>query len=165
MSDVLGRGRSGPVPGPSPEAALGPVAHVGLVVDDLPAMMTALARTGVAWSSVQHPAARLRTPDGRLQQVEVGYVAQRGGEPRLKLIGGVPGTYFAPTAGVHHLAHWVDDLDASTQALVAGGHVVEATGEQADGTARYRYLLGPGGLRIELGLRAHRAEFDAWADG
>jgi catechol 2,3-dioxygenase-like lactoylglutathione lyase family enzyme len=146
------------------DVQLGPVGHVGIVVADLPSAMVAFARTGVRWSTVQHPVARLRMPDGRLQEIEVGYVAQGGGEPRLKLIGGVSGTYFRPAPGVHHLAHWVDDLDQATAALVADGHVVEATGEEPDGTASYRYLRGPAGLRIELGLRANRADFDAWAD-
>jgi catechol 2,3-dioxygenase-like lactoylglutathione lyase family enzyme len=149
---------------PAPDVRLGPVGHVGSVVADLPAAMAALARTGVRWSAVQHPVARLRLPDGRLEEIVVGYVAQGGGEPRLKLIGGVAGTYFTPAPGVHHLAHWVDDLERATTALVAAGHVVEATGEDPDGTARYRYLLGAAGVRVELGLRAHRDEFDAWAD-
>lgn len=146
------------------DVRLGRVGHVGLVVADLPAVMGSLARTGVRWSSVQHPVARVRLADGRLEEIEVAYVAQSGGEPRLKLIGGVPGTYFAPVPGVHHLAHWVDDLDRASAALVAAGYVVDATGEEPDGTARYRYLLGPGGIRVELGLEAHREDFDAWAD-
>jgi catechol 2,3-dioxygenase-like lactoylglutathione lyase family enzyme len=148
----------------STDAHLGPVGHVGLVVADLQVAMAALGTTGVRWSTVQHPVARLRLADGRLEELQVGYVAQRGGEPRIKLIGGVEGTYFDPTAGVHHLAHWVDDLDRATHALVDAGHVVEATGEEPDGTARYRYVMGPTGVRVELGLRENRAAFDAWAD-
>jgi catechol 2,3-dioxygenase-like lactoylglutathione lyase family enzyme len=150
---------------PSPDLQLGPVGHVGIVVADLPAAMAAFARTGLRWSTVQRPVARLRLPDGRLQEIEVGYVAQSGGEPRLKLIEGADGTYFQPAPGVHHVAHWVDDLDRATAVLVAAGHVVEATGEDPDDSVRYRYLLGPAGLRIELGLRANRVGFDAWADG
>jgi catechol 2,3-dioxygenase-like lactoylglutathione lyase family enzyme len=148
----------------SSDVQLGPVGHVGIVVADLPAAMVALARTGVRWSAVQHPVARLRLPHGLLQEIEVGYVAQSGGEPRLKLIEGTAGTYFTPAPGVHHVAYWVDDLDRATAHLVAAGHLVEATGEDPDGSARYRYLLGPAGLRIELGLQANRAAFDAWAD-
>lgn len=147
--------------------ALGPVAHIGLLVADLSAAMRTLAATGVGWSTVVEPKAILRMPDGRTVRETVRYVAQSGGEPRLKLIAGPAGGYFAPVraaTGVHHLSYWVDELGTATRQLEAAGYRVEATGLETDGvTARYVYLSAPGVVRVELGLRANRAEFDAWA--
>ena len=146
---------------------LGPVAHIGLLVADLPGAMGTLAATGIQWSSVAEPEAVLRMPDGRVVRENVRYVAQSGGEPRLKMISGRPGGYFAPVLGdtaLHHLSHWVDDLDATVCQLEAEGYRTEATGLEPYGEkARYVYLVAPGLVRVELGLRTNREEFDGWA--
>jgi hypothetical protein len=149
------------------ELSLGPVAHIGLVVRDLTAAMETVAATGTRWSSVTTPSVVLQLADGVVERVDVRYVAGRGSEPRIKLIEGPAGSYFGAVPGqavVHHLAYWVDDLEEMTYHLLERGYNVEATGLEPDGvTPRYRYLLAPGLLRVELGLIANRAEFDAWA--
>jgi hypothetical protein len=121
----------------------------------------------IRWSTVVETVAILTRPNGVTEQHTVRYVASAGDEPRLKIISSVPGSIFSPglSAPIHHLSYWVADLDDATMKLVAGGFEVEATGFEADGSARYRYLVGAGGIRIELGLDRNRAEFDAWANG
>lgn len=145
---------------------LGPVGHVGFIVDDFDAAMAGLAAAGTTWSSVLTPAVALQVADGRREEFTVRYVAAAGAEPRLKIISGVSGSYFAAVPGnaVHHLSYWVNDLATATARLIEAGFTDEATGLDADGAARYRYLVGPGGIRIELGLESNRAEFDAWAN-
>lgn len=153
------------VPGIAP-AWLGPVAHIGLVADDFDAAVATLAATGVRWSSVTHPIARLERPDGRVDEHELAYVAAAGGEPRVKVIAVASGSVFAPGRGttVHHLSYWVDDIATATTALEAAGWTVEATGREPDGSLRYRYLTHPAAPRIELGLTRNRPAFDTWAD-
>ncbi len=145
---------------------LGPVAHVGVVADDLDGAMALWAAVGVRWSTVTHPTVRLQTAGGERQEFTVGYVTTSGGEPRLKIIGAVLGSVFEPrgTAYVHHLSFWSDDIQEATARLAPAGWRTEATGLEEDGTVRYRYLVGAGDLRIELGLGVNRLEFDSWAD-
>ena len=38
-------------------------------------------------------------------------------------------------------------------------------GLEDDGSVRFRYLLSPLGLRVELGLLANKPAFDSWAAG
>jgi hypothetical protein len=143
------------------------VAHIGLVVADLGPVMNAMAAAGHRWSSVAQPVAVLLLADGTIERTPVRYVTTAGGEPRVKIIEGRAGTYFQPSgdaSAIHHLTYWVPELDGPTARLVQSGFVVEATGLEPDeATPRYRYLIAPGRLRIELGLSANRAEFDTWA--
>jgi hypothetical protein len=143
------------------------VAHIGLVVADLEPVMDALAAAGHRWSEVAQPLAVLLLPDGTIERTAVRYVTTAGDEPRVKIIEGRAGTYFEPRAdasAIHHLTYWVAELDRPTARLVQAGFAIEATGLEPDEvTARYRYLVAPGHVRIELGLRANRAEFDTWA--
>lgn len=129
--------------------------------------MKILAATGMDFSLVLEPEAILRLPDGTVSREIVQYVAQTGGEPRVKLIAGRDGGYFAPIEGkiaVHHVSYWVDDLLPAVCQLEAAGFEVEATGLETDGvTARYAYMVAPGVVRVELGLVANRAQFDDWA--
>ena len=148
-------------------ARLGPVGHIAYVVDDVRAAMALHAAGGTRWSDVRRPTAVLRLPHGEVIETSVDYVAASGGEPRLKLLSRAPGTVFDGPPGdhVHHLSYWVDELDAATAGLAAAGWRVEADGLADDGTVGYRYLVSPGGMRIELGLEGNRAAFDEWADG
>jgi hypothetical protein len=158
-----------PVPVPAP-VSLGPVGHIAFVTDDFEGTLEAFEAAGVRWSSVTRPVARLQTPDGLVGEHPVSYAAAAGGEPRIKVVSAASGSIFvpvvAPSGGpaVHHLSYWVAEIEGVTAALVGAGWVVEATGLDPDGSVRYRYLVHPLAGRIELGLEANRAEFDAWAD-
>lgn len=144
---------------------LGPVAHVAMVVDDVAAAASSLAACGLEWSAITHPVARLRDTDGRVEDIAVDYVTTRGGEPRLKLLSAVAGSFFvAGASAVHHVSYWVDDIEAVTAVLCERGWTVERSGVDLDGSLRYRYLRESEGPRLELGRRSDREEFDAWAD-
>src|SRR5699024_4507652 len=96
---------------------------------------------------------------------EIDYVTTAGAEPRLKLLSTVDDTLFEKASvGPHHLSYWVRDINDVTCELLRSGWRVEATGLDSDGSARYRYLVGPSGLRIELGIEGFRNEFDRWAN-
>ena len=166
VDDFVGRAAGGPEPGIPTGVDLGPLAHIGLVADDFDAAYRAFTAIGVRWSTVTHPVARLTLPDGTVREYEVAYVAAAGGEPRLKLLSAAAGSVFAAGSGtaVHHLSYWVEQIGPVTTQLQRAGWVVEASGHEADGSVRYRYLVHPAAGRIELGLTRNRAEFDAWAD-
>ncbi|MCS5722725.1 VOC family protein [Herbiconiux sp. CPCC 203407] len=140
------------------------------MTDDFEGTLAVFAAAGVRWSSVTRPVARLEAADGRVGEHPVSYAAAVGGEPRIKVISAASGSVFVPVVAgpgvlaVHHLSYWVADVEVATAALVGAGWVVEATGLDADDSVRYRYLVHPLAGRIELGLEANRAEFDAWAD-
>lgn len=145
---------------------LGHVGHVAFVVDDVSSTMAVFAALGTCWSSVSKPTARLQMPTGEIVEVEVDYVASSRGEPRVKLLSTAPGTLFSRGFGspIHHISYWVEDLERTTERLVAIGWVVEATGLDESSCPRYRYLRSTDGRRVELGLTSERGVFDAWAE-
>jgi catechol 2,3-dioxygenase-like lactoylglutathione lyase family enzyme len=51
---------------------------------------------------------------------------------------------------VHHIAYWVDDLEAESRYLIERGFTVEFTAPPGDRLRGFGYLRSPGGLRIEL---------------
>jgi hypothetical protein len=151
----------------SSDALADGVAHVGIVVDDLEAAMADLPVVG-AWSSVLEWETTVRHSDGSNERRPVRFVTATGAPAHVKLIESAPGSIWAPTGGVqqlHHLTYWVADLEAATAHLHAEGYRTEADGLEDDGCVRFRYLLSPLGLRVELGLLANKSAFDSWAAG
>lgn len=125
--------------------------HVGMVTDDVASTMTLLAQTlGYEWGPVVTNDVQVRLPDGE-HVIEMTCVYSRT-EPRIELVGSVPGTHWVPAdAGAHHLGYWSDDVAGDSAALSALGFV-----EEAD-AGRWSYLRHPSGLRIELVDRAMAA--------
>ena len=148
------------------EAYLGPVAHVAFVVVEVSVAMKAFQVLGTSWSTVRRPTAKLRMPMGEVVETKVDYVTSSRGEPRVKLVSAAPGTLFSKRHGgpVHHVSYWVEDLDKTTERLIAAGWIVEATGLDESARPRYRYLRSPDGRRSELGVISGRDAFDAWAE-
>lgn len=143
------------------------VAHVGIVVDDLEAAMAEVPAVG-GWSSILEPETTVRLADGSIERRMVRYVTAAGAPAHVKLIESAPGSIWAPTGGVqqlHHLTYWVEDLETATALLHKAGYRTEGDGLEDDGSVRFRYLLSPLGLRVELGLLANKPAFDAWAAG
>jgi hypothetical protein len=140
--------------------------HVGLVVPCIKAAMRSLGQLGHCWSPIARPRAILRR-GGQVEENDLLYVTTSGPLPRIKIIQEVTGSYWRPDReglAFHHLSYWVDDLTESTEHLLSGGNFrIDADGLNPDGTLRYRYLIGGAGIRIELGLRANREEFERWA--
>lgn len=143
------------------------VAHVGVVVDDLDAAMADHVAVD-GWSSVLEWDTAVRHADGHVERRPVRFVTARTGPAYVKLIEAAPGSVWGPTGGVqqlHHLTYWVEDLAEATDRLVGEGYRIEADGLEDDGSVRFRYLVSPLGLRVELGLGANRAAFESWAAG
>ncbi len=69
----------------------------------------------------------------------------RGFSPAYTIWGCPPGQEY-----VHHLAYWVDDVEAESRHLVERGFSVELTAPPGDVLRGFGYLRSPGGLRIEL---------------
>lgn len=146
--------------------ALGGVAHVGIVVDDLEAAMADLPLVG-CWSTVLEWETTVRLADGSVERRPVRFVTAAA-PAHVKLIESAPGSIWAPTGGhqqLHHLTYWVNDLEVATAQLHEAGYRTEGDGLEDDGSVRFRYLLSPLGLRVELGLLANKPAFDSWAAG
>ena len=63
---------------------------------------------------------------------------------------------------MHHIAYWVDDLEAESRHLVDNGFIVELTQPPGDLIRGYGYLRSSGGLRIELEKRARKGPIAKW---
>ncbi len=148
---------------------LGPVAHLGFVVDDLDATMARLgAEWGLSWAPVRAVRAVVRSAGSGgagTQAHDVRFVTSSQGQPYVKLIEAVPGSVWSPDLGdrLDHWTFWVDDLEGAVTDLEREGYSLEATGLEEDERPRYSYLRSPQGWRIELGRESNRAEFEAWA--
>ena len=128
--------------------------HTGLVVDDVDeakARLTELA--GYHWGPTVGGDTGIVTPEGeRTVTMTVAFSVE---EPRLELVGAIPGTIWEPPeAGVHHLGYWSDDVDADVEALLTAGLVLEAKAPTPDGPPMWAYCRDPRGARIELVTRA-----------
>ena len=51
---------------------------------------------------------------------------------------------------VHHIAYWVDDIEAESTKLIEQGWTVEFTAPPGDRLRGFGYVRSPGGIRIEL---------------
>lgn len=121
--------------------------HTGLVVDDVDAAKARLTElAGYRWGPTAGGDTVIVTATGeRTVPMRVAYSAD---EPRIELVQSIPGTLWQPpTAGVHHLGYWSDDVAADVAHL---GLAVEATAPGPDGSALWSYLCGDEGPRIEL---------------
>lgn len=133
--------------------------HVGLIVPDLDAAVTAMtAAGGYTWTRPIEATLRVTTTHG---DVEMPFRFVYSIEaPHLELIQEVPDTIWAaPKDGAaHHLGYWVDDLATAAQGLENAGYRCEArpAGPQL---SSFAYYLSPTGLRVEI---VDRALFPDW---
>lgn len=137
--------------------------HSGIVVDDVEATMQWFADTaGYRWCEPYAGEQVVETPDGeRTIPLHIAYTID---EPRLELVGTVPGTCWVPaTSGIHHHGYWSDDVDADVDTLTAHGHQLEARApDPTSGTSLWAYCMGPVGTRIELVSRALEPLMTPW---
>jgi catechol 2,3-dioxygenase-like lactoylglutathione lyase family enzyme len=142
--------------------------HVGVVVDDLESAMEQLARSfGHEWSDVLDREVPIHLVGGE-ESSRVRWTASRGGPPQWEVIEAESGLWAAasnPGSGLHHLAYWSDDLDGDSAELQAQGYRLEAWGDDEHGVTRFIYLLGPGGLRIEIGAAETKPAWKEWTSG
>jgi catechol 2,3-dioxygenase-like lactoylglutathione lyase family enzyme len=81
----------------------------------------------------------------------------RAFSPSFTIWGCTPGQEY-----VHHIAYWVDDIEAESRHLIDRGFTVELTQPPGDVLRGYGYLRSPGGLRIELEKRARKGPIAQW---
>jgi catechol 2,3-dioxygenase-like lactoylglutathione lyase family enzyme len=144
--------------------------HVAIAVDDLEAAMEHYGSTlGVGFSEILSFAGMpLVRPDGGEAHNDVRVVWTTGNEPPLELMQGPPGSIWEVGPGenrIHHVAFWVDDLEAESRRLEEAGMQLQLTlapGRPPKGMA---YHLAPSGMRIELMRSEDRAAVDRWRDG
>jgi hypothetical protein len=125
--------------------------HVGVVVDDLGAVLGELADLlGYRWCPTMDVQTPVVLPTGDLTlDLQFTYSATT---PRLEVIKTVPGTLWVPAAGsgVHHVGYWSDAVEDDGRALVSRGYAEEARGVHPDGTVVWAYHRSTNGPRIEL---------------
>jgi hypothetical protein len=143
--------------------------HTGVVVDDLDQAMARYGRTlGYTWATPVEHRATFRTQSGdRPVVLRVSYSGGSG--HHLELIEQQVGTLFDPgdAARAHHVGYWVEDLAATTSAMVADGHRLVFHGIDEKGAMHGYSFVEPldGGLLIELLDARRRADVEAWCMG
>ncbi len=138
--------------------------HTGVVVDDLESAIHELtALGGYRWTVPTGYPFTVWTPD-RTETVTFRFVYSVEA-PHIELVQAIPGTVWTPAPGnaAHHLGYFVDDLQASSEALVDAGLPVEACGS-VDGQypTVFAYHKGEDGIRIELVDRSIMGDFDTF---
>jgi catechol 2,3-dioxygenase-like lactoylglutathione lyase family enzyme len=134
--------------------------HTGLIVDDIEKARQSLgAAFGVEWTEPSHTTAPVRTPEGVVERESI-ICFSRGNGHHLELIQQVFGGVWSPEDGrprLHHLAFWVDDLEAESARLEALGMpvVVTAMGDRPVASFVY-HDGGQGSLFLELNMREKR---------
>lgn len=139
--------------------------HTAVIVPDVEAAMARLTHlAGHEWMMpLEHPVP-VWSADGEAT-VTLRMVYSRGepGYPRLELIQEVPGTIWSrsPGSAIHHVGYFVDDVQASSQALVDEGVPIEVCGCMgATRPTGFSYHLTPEGLRIEVVRRSVLQEME-----
>ena len=146
------------------------IAHIALVVDDLEAAMAHYAKAlGFAWSPVIELPSELETKsdvfeggvshDGMRAVLSLSGSSAVGGDTLfapLELACAKPGTpahamWGCPDGNhfIHHIAYWVDDIDAESAHLRSQGLEREWYVER-DGHLDMVYHRAKGGMRFEL---------------
>lgn len=149
-------------------SALGPLWHVGIVVPDLDAAMDEFTRaSGVSFTSTLDREVAVETAAGP-ESGRVRWAASRGEQPDWEVIEQRDGFWSVGRNGgaaLHHIAYWSDDLESDIAHYREAGHVLEAQGRDDEGRVRFVYLVGPSGVRIELGARYTQQSWDEWVGG
>jgi hypothetical protein len=127
----------------------GPIRQNGYVVRDLDAAMAEWLALGIGPWVTLGPLEQTMTFRGQTSQVTITLAFAQSGELQLELIqqtGDAPTAYQefldAGREGFHHLAWWVDDIDAVRADMVAAGHPPVFEGD-GGGAARFFYADAP----------------------
>jgi catechol 2,3-dioxygenase-like lactoylglutathione lyase family enzyme len=146
------------------------IAHIALVVDDLEAAMTQYADAlGFEWSSIIELPPELETKsdvfEGGVSHDGLRAVLSRSGSAAvgdgvfapLELAHAAPSTPASMMWGcpggrhfIHHVAYYVDDVDAESAHLRAQGFAREWYVEREDGRLEMVYHRAANGMRFEL---------------
>jgi catechol 2,3-dioxygenase-like lactoylglutathione lyase family enzyme len=141
---------------------------VGIRVPDIRAAMDELGQGhGVTWCELQHRQQHIWTPAGGAIETELWFTYSKEGPVHLELLQGEPGTVWDTSQpGLHHTGVWVDDVAATTSALVAAGWTLIGAQSSPDaGYGVYSYVQSPNGLVIEPVWSALKPRFEEWWAG
>jgi len=137
--------------------------HIGVVTRDITEGKGALsALFGLEWIQLIELVDdfEFSTPDGPVDWKLRGVVHSIGGPIHVELLQGAPGSvwYTEEPAVFHHVAHWVDDLAGTMEAMIGDGWRCEVTRLDAEGRPRtFAYMTKEGAPRIELSDATARA--------
>lgn len=133
--------------------------HVGVVVADVEATAARLsAVAGYRWTTPMEYTVPVTTPSGDLDvPFRISFSLQA---PHLELVTEVPATLWTaePGRATHHVGYWVDDVVATSDALIEAGFAFEA-GPRGDGPPAFAYHIDADGTRIEI---VDRTVFGDW---
>jgi Glyoxalase/Bleomycin resistance protein/Dioxygenase superfamily len=140
------------------------VFHVGVVVDDLDAAMTAMgANLGIRWAPVQERTQTVRRGDGEVRREAIRFTYSVDGPPHLELIDSASDALWAttPPGCLHHVGAFADDVT-----LAPGpGMTLEFGGGDGPEPVGFAYYTAPGGIRVELVDAGRKADFERWWSG
>ncbi|QIX52667.1 VOC family protein [Rhodococcus sp. DMU1] len=127
--------------------------HLGIVTADFDATRDELTGLfGYDWGLETGAAVSVVTPAGdTVVELRCAFSVT---EPRIEIVCGVPDTLWAPTAGIHHLGYWSEDVAADAEGLARTGYSVEARRVAPDGRPAFAFLRSSTGLLVELVDRA-----------
>jgi hypothetical protein len=125
--------------------------HVGIVAEDPVATRATLSSVfGYEWGEEVGGSGPVTLPDGdTVVDLRCAYTLT---EPRVEVVGRVPGTLWEPVAGagIHHVGYWSADVAADAAELIADGYAMEASRTGQDGRLYFAFLSSPNGFRVEL---------------
>jgi catechol 2,3-dioxygenase-like lactoylglutathione lyase family enzyme len=152
-----------------PVLAQGGLIHVGVRVPDIEKAMHELsAGAGLEWSSLQHRQQAVWLPGVGATELELRFTYSTSGPVHMELLQGPPGSVWGgdEVPGPHHAGYWVDDVVATTEALMHQGWSLEAASSPPeDGYGVFTYVRSPAGILVEPVSSAVRPRFEQWWAG
>jgi lactoylglutathione lyase len=143
--------------------------HIGVRVHDIQVAMEEMgADLGLTWCSLQEREQQVWTPQTGAMTVPLKFTYSQQGPQHVELLQGVVGSpwYAGSHPGIHHTGVWVDDVIAETNALLAKGWTLAASGKSPDdGYGSFTYVVPPSGLIVELVTSAAEPMFQRWFAG
>lgn len=141
--------------------------HIGIVVEDLDQAMDELGSAfGYTWSSIREASFDLTTASGPAAG-SARIVFARPGPPWLEVIQAPAESIWGAADGahLHHLAYWVQDLQAESDRLASMGFAFELGQKDEEGRlSGFCYHLNPHGSRVELVADRARDAMERWIE-
>jgi len=141
--------------------------HVGVIVDDFDAKVSALGREfGLAWSPIIDVDITMWTRDhGRRSfRARAIFSVQH---PHIELVEAVPDTPLTVKAGrpIHHFGYWTDNLERDSDALARAGWPKIMCAEHEGRMFGIAYHQRPDGMIVELVDRSCYADWNGFLAG
>lgn len=140
--------------------------HIGVVVQDLDRAMDELATAmGYTWTTVRTMDTSVLLASGGPKPINLRLAFTRQGPPWMEFIEGPSDSVWSSAGGnaLHHVAFYVDDLEAEKQRMESLGMTFEVGGMGPDGRlSGFAYHLNPHGGRVELVDERLRDGMERW---